>query len=116
MGRMYLRYLRGAGLSIVMLQDGVGVGNIATEDVAGYVTPYLAEIEKACRLASQREHPIAFWLNVESIGADICRLQTQIALGKGHAAATVTFEFTKRMGKDPLYASYLRWIDGAICP
>ena len=52
MGRLFTRYLKGAGLSIIMLQDGVGVRHVDAEHVESYVLPYLVEMEKACKEAS----------------------------------------------------------------
>jgi len=117
MGKNYQRLLQGTGLSIVMLQDGVGVGKIPAAEVDGYVKEYLLAIQKACTEASPPEEPkIRFWLNVESICADINRLRAQMALGVGRAEKIVTFDFPHHLGQNPLYDAYLEYLAGEGAP
>lgn len=112
MGTMFARFLKTAGLSIVMLQDGVGVARVQVDDVEDYVLPYLVEIARACEQASAPGREIELWLNVESIGADIERLEKQIAMGQGRAARLVTFDFPNYLNKQPLYDDYVRFLQG----
>jgi Domain of unknown function (DUF4434) len=102
MGKNYARYLQGTGISIVMLQDGVGVANIPADRIAEYVGPFLTEVEVACG------QNIELWLNVESFTqccdnrepAKFKRLKTQLDLGKERAKQrkVVTFEFAHYFG------------------
>ena len=117
MRKNYTTYLSGTGISIVMLQDGVGERQIGQDDVVKWVTPYLASVEQACKDASPNHGPpIEFWLNVESFvlndgnrsPCEINRLQAQMALWHGHAGKVVTFEFTNYLGQAPLYGNYLK--------
>lgn len=110
-GRLFGRYLRGSGLSIVMLQDGVSVRHVPAARVESYVEPYVLAIAGACRAASTPERPVTFWLNVESLGADIGRLETQIKLARKHAPVVVTFDFPHGLGRRPLYDDFLRSIE-----
>lgn len=110
MGRNYKRFLQETGLSIVMLQDGVGVGKIPADAVEAYVRPYLLAVANACSEASPPQGPrIEFWLNVESIGADMDRLRAQLALGVPTAKTIATFDFPCHLGHNPLYEQYLRY-------
>ena len=111
MGANYKRFLQKTGLSIVMLQDGVGVGRIPAGEVEAYVRPYLVAVAKACSEASPPRGPkIRFWLNVESIGADMSRLKAQLTLGAGSVDKIVTFDFPCYLGRSPLYEDYLRYL------
>jgi hypothetical protein len=113
MGANYSRFLKGSGISIVMLQDGVAARNIPTDKVQGWVEPYLERIEQACRSASTPDHEIEFWVNVESMGADIGKLKKQIEVAKGGASTkrtVVSFEFAHHLGLSPLYDDYLNLI------
>ena len=119
MGKNLARLLVGTNVSVVMLQDGVGVRNIPAGQVDGYVLPFLWSIKDACRNLSQPGREVEFWLNVESftqldqntrVPAEIGRLLTQIALGRARAGKVVTFEFTHYLGSEPLYHEYLRLI------
>jgi hypothetical protein len=113
MGQNYRRFLQDTGLSIVMLQDGVGVGKIPPTEVEAYVKEYLLAVKEACSEASPPEGPrIRFWLNVESIGADINRLRAQMALGARNAEEIVTFDFPHHLGRNPLYEDYLKYLGG----
>ena len=110
MGLQYARYLKDTGISVVMLQDGVGVGRVPSGDVAAYVGPYLRSVKNACDDASASGQAIECWLNVESIGADIGRLKVQMKVGGGHAKRIVTFDFPHHLNKTPLYDDYLEYI------
>ena len=113
MSENYAQFLRGTGISIVMLQDGVGVRKVPTENVQEWVKPYLQRIEEACRKAAMPNETIACWANVESICADIGRLKKQIEATKGTPAArrtVVTFDFPHHLNVRPLYDDYLKLI------
>jgi hypothetical protein len=110
MGTMFARFLKEAGLSIIILQDGVGVARVETDSIESHVQPFLVEIERACKEASTPGRPIELWLNVESIGADVTRLKRQMSLGGNHAAKIVTFDFPNNLGKPLLYDDYLHYI------
>jgi hypothetical protein len=119
MGRNFARFLDGTDVSVVMLQDGVGVKSLPAGQVAGYVLPFLSSVKDACRRLSRPGREVEFWLNVESftqfdqstrVPADIGRLRKQIALGRAQAEKVVTFEFTHYLGSEPLYDEYLQLI------
>lgn len=124
MGKNYARFLKGAGLSTVMLQDGVGERNVPTAQIDALITPFIIAIKRACEEASEPGRPIAFWLNVESIlkeplpQGDIERFKKQIALGKQYAAQVVMFDFPNHFCRNGLYKKYLRlnYLMGRACP
>ncbi|GEM_PF-2730271 len=109
-GEACTRLLKGSGVSIVMLQDGVGARNIPASRIHGWVAPFRDSIALACKEASTPAQPIEFWLNVESIGADINRLHKQMKMGKGHAKRLVTFDFPHHLNQPNLYDAYLKLI------
>jgi len=99
--KLYTDFLRGAGVDILMLQDGVGAKGW-DDMIEEKVVPYFAAFGRACR-ASQVE----FWANVEcfkSVGttlsgvkelapADAGRLNRQMTAVAPYVRRLVTFDF-----------------------
>ncbi len=98
MGIFYKKLLDGAGLDILLLQDGVGAQGWDTE-VADRVTPCFRALRNACLTTG-----VAFWSDLESFHlasadplrftpADIGRLCQQLAVEAPFVQHVITFDF-----------------------
>jgi Domain of unknown function (DUF4434) len=106
MGEQYKRFLKDTGIDIVMPRDAVGKQRIPASDIKKCVEPFLISLKEACDA-----NKIEYWVNVESICADVERLKQQLQVGAGVGTKTiVTFEFPHNMYQTPLYDDYLKLI------
>lgn len=100
-GQRYAQFLKGAGLNLVMLQDSVGVRNIAPEEFDDRLLPFYRAMQRAAH-----QNGAEFWGNVESLEivpaqpdenkfqpADPGRFTKQIGAGAPHVRKLVTFDF-----------------------
>lgn len=94
----YKKFLNGAGLDILMLQDGVGAHGWDSE-VADRVAPYFRAVRNACLTTG-----VAFWSDLESFHlanadplrftpAGIGRLCEQLAVEAPFVQHAITFDF-----------------------
>ncbi len=88
----YGRLLRSAAVDVVMLQDGVGVRDVAVSELAARVRPYLVAM-KAATEAAGRE----MWVNAESFAKDAPappeRFRAQVELARSVTPHVVTFDY-----------------------
>jgi hypothetical protein len=89
----YARILSTSAIDVVILQDGVGVRDIAVADFATRVRPYLVAMRAAAE-AAHRE----MWVNAESFAGDAPapfeRFQAQVELARAITPSVVTCEYT----------------------
>lgn len=99
--KLYCEFLRGAGVDILMLQDGVGAKGW-DDEIEGRVVPYFDAFSRACRV-----NRVEFWANIECfklVGrttsggkelapADAERVNRQIAAAAPYVRRFVTFDF-----------------------
>lgn len=117
--RFYKKFLEGAGLDILMLQDGVGARGW-DKDVEDRVIPYFRAVRNACVATG-----VAFWSDLESFRliqtapdrfglTDIARLTRQLAAEAPFVEQFITFDFFHYLSpyrgaaQQALYADYLK--------
>lgn len=122
--KVYAQLLDGAGIDILMPQDGVGA-RAWEADVAGKVAPYFRAFQNACRA-----NRVALWDDLESFRlvhgepkdnqptqfepTDIERLKRQLAAAAPFVSKFVTFDFFHYLSpwrgaaQRRLYKDYLR--------
>jgi hypothetical protein len=88
----YTSILRSAAIDVVMLQDGVGVRDVAVADLATRVKPYLEAMKAATEAAGRQ-----LWINAESFAGDApappARFRAQVELARSVTPNVVTFEY-----------------------
>ncbi len=116
--RLYTRFLHGAGIDILMLQDGVGARGW-DDQVAEHTVPYFRAFRNACRADG-----VELWSDLESfrlapkpstgfLPADAARIGRQLAAEAPYVRRFVTFDFFHYMSpyrgaaQKALYQDYL---------